>query len=276
MAATIIDKLAIASWTGNNNTNFVDGNATKPMEATLAIQADEIDDTALAAAIKSRTSIPGLYQWTVSFVTRLQPSYIAGSAGVTYSNGYVTSARAWSMALQWAVQDATVFGDGVAARSFLPGLMTAGGTYEVIQDTSTNLSLPPTTAGSATFKVDTNTGGTAHSLAGSIYASQLSAPMRVGELAVATYTYRVSGDVTAAGDYASGSGARDYSPFGYWIENTSGVVGTPVAGTFTLNDTTGGTIAGSAFPSSVTYNVRVGELVTLNVVAQGTGALTLT
>jgi hypothetical protein len=278
MAKYLIDHLVTTSWAGNNNANLI-GTASCPSAATLAINAPALDTTCFSASTVWTSFINDIVDWSVAIESRLEPAHNSSTSALTYANGYASHVRSWNMTMNWPAQDVTEFDASTppTAKEFAPGLGTVTGTYEAFLDDSTDIVLPGTSSeGAAVFKV-VEDGANDFALEATINTTQISAPYRVGEYTLATFSYQAVGPVQAR----TGSDEWDATPFDYWItqgvNGSAGVVGdigTPATGALVLTED-GGTRTGDAFPSSIAISAGIGQIVTINVTAQGSGTLTI-
>lgn len=278
MARFVINGVVPTSWAGNNNGVLIGvgtGAGAAHREATLDITSNAIDSTVFGASLANRSFITGLRSATVNFSGRWNPAYNCSDINLTFANGYATNLRRFSISFAWEPQDVTVAtGSAITSMRYLPGLGTVSGTYEAYVDDTTAVSLPGgTTTGSATFDL-VGEASTPHTLSGTIITTQLGVSMPVGSPPVATYAFQFSGAVTAAGD-ADGTGTYSSSPFKYWIDSASGVIGTPAIGSLVLTATSGRTYTANAFPSGITIDATVGQELTLGVTAQIDGDITV-
>lgn len=278
MARFVINGLVPTSWAGNGNAALIGsgtGAGVAASEASLSVAAAAIDSTVHAASLTNRSFITGLRSPSITFGGRWNPAYNCSDIGLTFGNGYVANLRSFSVNFAWEQIEATIStGSALSSMSYLPGLGTVSGTYECYVDDTTALALPGgTVTGSATFKL-CGEASTDHTLAGTIITTQLSVSMPVGQMPVATYSYQFTGNITAAGD-ADGTGDYSSSPWKYWIDSASGVIGTPIAGNLVLTATSGRTYTVSAFPTGIAIQATVGQLLTVNVSAQGSGDVTV-
>lgn len=278
MAQFVVNGLVPTSWAGNGNAALIGsgtGAGVAQKEATLTIAANAIDSTVYAASLTNTAAITGLRSASVQFGGRWNPAYNCANIGLSFANGYVANLRRFSVGFAWTVQEATVStGSALTAMSYLPGLGTVSGTYECYVDDTTAVALPGgATTGSATFTLNGDA-STDHTLAGTIITTQLGISLPVGGRPVATYAYQFTGNITAAGD-ADGTGDWPASPWKYWIDSASGVIGTPVTGSLVLTAATGRTYTFNAFPTGITLECAVGQELTVAVSAQGTGDVTV-
>jgi hypothetical protein len=273
MAIKIIGAGAVTSWAGNNNTNLID-NASAPPEFTLAVNSDSFPTTAFGS-VTAEDFANGLYSWTASIASRLEPFSAGGGGLVTYADGYTANVKAWSMTMNWAALESTVFDSAgtstIESKSFTPGLLNWSGTYTAILDDTTALSLPePGTRGTATFKI-VEDGANDQTLAGTVITTSVSAPVRVGQLSEVSIGYQGAGPLAATGTSGSTWTANF---FDYWIaQGGDRHIGLPATGELVLTAHSGRTYTGDAFATSIALNVAVGQPVTVNVTAQGSGDL---
>lgn len=227
--------------------------------ASVTQTADDINypeaSAGLPTSVDSLRSISGT-------IEGLLPTPEIGSGGsVTYSDGYASNVTSWSMNINVAAVPATVFGgSGLSGRNreFMPGNYEWSGSYSAIVDDATAVSeAGEDTAGSATFTLSSG-----DTLAGDIYTTQLGLPLTINGLAVANYSYRGSGGLTAVGTNN--------------IVTAGAPIALPAASTLTFeyaDNTTPGTFAVSAFWTSLAVTVTPGEMTRVQVGWQGSGAV---
>lgn len=252
----------ITSWATGINAQLA-GTGTTPSEATINMEAEEFDSTAfdttgMAAYIK------GLKSWSVEFTAFLKIiDHGGGSNGlVTYSAGYTTGIKSWTMDITRDSFDSTIFGDAV--KTFAPGIIRWGGTYEGFMDGTTALTEPGNSnePATGTFKYQEKTTDD-NTLAGSIFTTRASGRSSPAALNTASYTYRGSGALTQS---TPTSGAGIFP---------AGALANTAAGSLVFTASTGRTFTGDAFWERVAISCGVGSLVTIQVTARGTGALTI-
>jgi hypothetical protein len=260
---------AVTSWAGNNNQYLV-GDPVAAYGFTVSVTADAFDSTPLGSTVVTQDL--GLYSWTAQIVARYSPAAIGNLAGITYATGYVANAQGYTLNLAWAPNDVTPFGTA-AGKVFAPGLLKWGGSYECLYDDTTVGVMPVTGAsGSATFTLVTEASED-HELEGDIHTVGIANAAQVGQSATHNVTFEGNGDLTATGDDGSNTTWTN-SLFKYWEDNASGVVGIAATGSLVLTAASGVTWTGDAFPSAIQIVQRIGQPLTVNITAQGTGALT--
>lgn len=260
MAVTAVTTGLVTSWAGTQNTALIQS-ASGPYEFTLNMEAPTEDVTPFnGSGVTFTSNIPNIRSWSGSITTRFTTALIGSSGLVTFGSGYTANTRAWTLDLTNDAKDTTVFnGSGVTYRTFVPGLLSWGGTYETYVDNTTALVFPGASAASATFKL-VEDGATDRTLAGNIIASSVPVTVQVGELPTATFTYVGSGTLTAAG-------SANFFP--------SGAIVAPETGSLVLQSYTSRTYTGDAFFTSVSISCAVDGVITATINFQGTGALTI-
>lgn len=207
----------------------------------------------------------GLAEWTADVSARFPrtPSN-AYAASITYAAGYARLVQ--SFALNFTCEAESYVpepADNATYRPFVPGLISAGGTYTALVDDSVPL-VGPTLQGSAgtiaTFKL-TEDGATDRTIAGNIVITGVS-PSASNEsgLQQVTYTFEFDGAVTVAG-------SNNLLP--------TGVVDTPDITDVTFRATTGRTYTGPCFWSRLSLNVDRGALADVSMTLQGAGQLVI-
>jgi hypothetical protein len=259
MAHTLGSSGLVTSWAGSpfNVAKF------GPSNVSFSIDGEEHDATQFVAALEAGTFVPGLKTWQMQMSGNFPASGAkTGAAGNVTLSGYDLLVRAYSLSIEAASFDSTVFSaSGVTWREFLGGLYRWNGSLEVGIDGTTALGLPPApggSAGSLTLKV-TEDGGTDRAFTGSAFVRQTSGVIAVGALNTAQYAFRGTGELTSVGtDNLWAAAALDK----------------PITGSLVWQAATGRTYTGDAFAQQITINVPVDGLISVSVTAQGTGALT--
>lgn len=265
MAFHILDAGAVTSWGGTENTALI-SSGSAPSEFTLALESDDFPTTAFNPTVVFETGIAGLYSYTASIVTRLNPAQHGATGLVTHSSGYTAGVRSWSMDITCAEHDTTAYNaTAPTAHTFIPGLVKWAGKYESLVDTATSLVQPGGSAASATFKILEN-GSNDQTLAGNIYVKRYDVRGKLGELCVVGADYMGTGTLTAAGTSGTGIGNPLFG---------AGAVAAPVAGSLVLTSSSGKTYTGSAFWTRVSIEHAVGGLITATIGVRFTGALTI-
>lgn len=259
MAATAgITGLLAATGTGNTK-DLLDN--SQPYQGTLNVTADSFDVTAFAAGVQSMSMVQGLQAWTIGFQNRFNGK--AGLEGaITYSSGYTVLARSYTLNITAPAFDATAFG-ATRYKTFLPGLYSFSGSYDVLIDGTTSLAALTAAGGagdSATFKFGEENPNTDDTAAGNIITTSLSAVVSLGDVNRATYNFTGSGNLTFAGENTL---------------ITAGTLGVPAAATVTLTAASGKTYSGSAFWSAINIQCGIDGAVDISGTLQGTGDLTI-
>lgn len=267
MASHIATGSVVTSWAGTANTALI-SSGSAPYRWNLNVTNPETDVTPMASGgATARAYALGLGQWDGSISTRLNPVKYGSGGLVSGSSSYVTNTRNWRLSIAATPVEKSTAMNGTPPtwQTWLPNLISWSGTYEAMLDTSTSLTLPSITADTLTFKMVENASND-HTLSGSALVSQLGAPIQVGQLAVATYSFRGTGAITAAGTSGSGVGNPIFA---------AGAVAGPASGELVLTSSSGKTYTGDAFWTSVDINCVVDEVIDITINFQGTGALAI-
>ena len=257
MAAVFTKAAIVTSWSGLPISGLLH------QAASVTQSADDVNYPEASAGLL--TSVDSLRTITGTIDGLLPTPEIGNNGAVAYSDGYAANVQSWSMNINVAAVDTTSFGgSGVSARNrtFIPGNYEWSGTYSAIVDDATGLDeAGEDTAGAATFTLSSG-----DTLAGNIYTTQLGLPLTINGLAIANYSYRGSGALTAVGTNNI-------------VTAGAGIV-LPAAETLTFRfadaAATDGTLAVSAFWTSLSVTVAPGEMTRVQVGWQGTGAVTNT
>lgn len=235
--------------------------AIKPYSATLNVAVDNADVTAFSSTppVAASTAI-GISAWTITLAARFPTTAAFGKCGnVTYANGYVVGPKAWSMAIACAVHESTAFASTCPTyASFVPGMISATGSYTCYIDSATSLAAAAT-SGNATFRLTDET-TVDNTLACAINSIQKSAVVNVGAGNDVTYNFAANGNITAAGD-------STLFPAGALAKPDTAEVVLRAAGSKTYT--------GDAFWSAVNISVPVRGLIDVGMTLQGTGDLTI-
>ena len=252
----------ITSWPTGTNAQLA-GTGVTNRKATINLEAEEFDSTAFDTTGMS-SFIKGLKSWSVECEALLKVIDHGGGGNglVTYAAGYTTNIKSWTMDIVRQSHDSTIFTDTV--KTYAPGLISWGGTYDGFLDDTTVMTEPGNSSEPATgtFKYQEK-GATDSSLAGSIFTTRGSATSDPGALNVVSYTYRGSSTLTQS---TPSAGVGIFA---------AGAIANTVADTLTFTASTNRTFAGSAFWEKVSIKCGVGGLVTVNWTARGSGALTI-
>lgn len=258
MAAFVGINGAVTSWA--NNTQFIT-TGSEPIEFDINPDALEFDSTAFSA-LGISTFIKGLPSWSGQIRMRLKTAQTGDTGLVSYTAGFTSILKRWSMAVEVASHESTQFGD--AARTFIPGKLSWGGDFDGYMDNNT--SNPVTLPGNSnepatgTFKLR-EAGATDDTLSGSIFTTRSGIQVSPDGVATVSYTYRGSGALTQS------------TPSAGTTVFPTGAVAIPTAGSLVLTAESGYTFTGSAFWTRVAIEMPVNELARVTLDFQGSGAL---
>lgn len=260
MAATAVTTGAVTSWAGTQNTAIIQS-GSGPWEFSLNYDAPTEDVTPFnGSGVVFARNLANLRQWSGSISTRLTTAVLGSTGLVTFASGYVVNARAWVININTEAKDTTIFsGSGVTNRSFVPGIINWGGTYDTLLDNTTAITAPGAAAASATFKM-VEDGATDRTLAGNIIVNAIPVSVQIGEVPTAQFAFTGDSTLTAAG-------TGGFFP--------SGALVAPETGSLVLQAYTGRTYTGDAFFTGVSINCAVDGVITATINFQGTGALTI-
>lgn len=267
MAYTYGTTGSVVSWAGTGNSALVtSGSAPAAFVLNISAREDDITPLTASGAVFREYTI-GLGEWSGSIETRPNPAKYGSGGNLTGSGPYLTNVQSWRLRLDAGpVQKITGFdASGVTHQSYAPSLWNWGGTYTAGVDSSTAIVAPSATAATLTFKLIENASAD-HTLSGSAMVRQIGIPVRVGNVTIATFEFRGTGALTAAGTSGTGVG----NPF-----FAAGTIGAPATGSLVLQAATNRTYTGDAFPENVEINCVVDELITAKIGFRGTGALTI-
>lgn len=263
MAATTGLQGQVTSWAGTFNAAVLA--LLKPASFSVDTNAAELDTTGYAAgAAAVRSKIKGLLGWSGQYSGYLAAPTNGIAGSVTKTSGgavYAVNTRSWSMSIRAAAVETTAWPVTNNWRTFVPGLVEWGGSFEAIVDDTTAVliageEVTPSPLG-VTFKLSSG-----NTLAGTVFASQAGISSRVGELQVVRYTYVGTGNVTSVG-------SENVMPA------NSGTIATPVAGAMELGlYSTTRKLTGSAFWTEISVGVDPNSVNQCSVSFQGSGALT--
>ena len=255
----------VTSWAGTANTALI-STGSAPSEFSWTLHAPEVDTTPfVSAGATVMRFIPNIYDGTVSIKTRINPASIGNKGNVTFSGGYATNIKEWSVTLATDPQESTAFsGSTVLARTYIPSLLNWSGSYTGYVDGTTPLEPVGEVAAALVLKAIED-GATDVQLSGNAFSTQLASTVRVGQIAEASYSFRGDGDITSA----VGAGS-----FTAWFF-AAGVVAPPVVGSLVLQAATGRTYTMDAFWESVTVACAVDGLVTADITARISGVVSI-
>lgn len=234
--------------------------STDPFTASVNASFPAVDVSAFESTSPVAKDMESdIGSWTGSFTGRYPKNAAAmGHEGlVTFSSGYVLGCSGWSITLNCEAYDDTEFASTPPSwRSFIPGEITATGSFDVRVDDTTPLTLG--TTGSATFRMNTETTND-NELSGTIRITGVQPTVARGAKNVATYNFAFDGNVTSAGDNAL---------------FTAGALATPDLTAIVLRAAGAIDYDGDAFWTSLTINTRIGSPIEVSGSLQGSGALT--
>jgi len=269
MAAIIGDTGSVVSWA--NNTGLVTGGVA-PSAFTLQMSANPLDATVFGSSLIGRSSRAGLTEVSGTIQGKTSPTILGSTGLVTASGAYTTNVKSWTMELNAPPFESTAMtGAAQTFKSFVPGLISATGSWTANVDHATALVLPNTVVATAVFKLVENSAND-HTLSCNIVTTDVSFGATVGELVEVTVGFSVNGSITAAGTSASGIPAPLFADA---ITSSAGVVQPPATGALVLRSATSRTYTVDAFWSSIRINVPVNDLVTYDIGFQGTSTLTI-
>lgn len=252
---------SVTSWAGSAfNGSLLTG--SRPAQFTLNMTGEDIDTTAFADS-GIQTHIKGLSSWAGQFTAQLAEPAIGNLGLVTFSAGYTTNLNAWSIqANQQSVGPVTAFAG--TEHAYIPGTIDWGGTFSGFIDGTTALTAVGNSSepASATFKF-AEKGATDNTLSGSIFTTALNATVQPTAANAVSYSFRGSGALTQS------------SPSAGTPIFTAGALPLTAATSLVLTCSTGRTMTGSAFWTSISINCAVAQAVTVTVGFQGTGALAI-
>ena len=256
MAVAIPRAAIVTSWSGLPISGLLHTGAS------ITQAADDINYPDATSGVP--VSVDSLRTVTGTLEGILPTPEIGNGGSVTYSDGYAASVQSWSMTIGVDALDVTTFGGSGTStryRQFVPGNYNWSGQYTALVDDATGLSESgEDSAGAATFTLSSG-----DTLAGNIYSTNLNLPVTINQTPVATYSYRGSGTLAAAGTNN--------------IITAGSPISLPSASTLTFkyaDNTTDGTFEVDAFWTSLAVTVTPGEQTRVSVNWQGTGAVTNT
>jgi hypothetical protein len=265
----------VTSWgdSGDDCYHFLNTGAA-PYQARLSITTETLDATVFASGLKSRAVRSGLGAWEVEITARFPRSTPkGGNEGlITFAAGYVLHLGDYTLNLDWgAVEITEKAATAVVWKAFRPRHLQWSGTYQVLADSGTGLSLPTaaTTAPSAaTFKV-TEEGGTDNAFTGSIRTESLGVGITIGNRVEGDYAFSGSGDLTVVG-------SSNMLPAGAlalpdWDNDSDGVADRSLV----ITAASGRTYTGNAYLRSLSVSVPTANMIEVRAIAQGSGALTV-
>jgi hypothetical protein len=245
----------VTSWGSTGFNDNVVKDLMKPAEFSVSMNNADLDVTPFTGPTKFGTSMPGLREWSGSIAGfHGTGGNTDGIGGLVATTEYDLLVRSWEVSLSADALDVTNWTD-LAARwkAYAPGIVRWSGTYEAIIDNATGIGIPPAAHGAATFTLSSG-----NSWAGNIFSTQISAAVRVGDVNVARFAFRGTGDLTVTGSNAA---------------MPAGGIATPVTETLTLTAYTGRTYIGSAFWTGIRTTCNIGDAIKTSVDFRGTGEM---
>ncbi len=268
---------SVTSWVGTANALLL--SKTNQYAATINVDGGLLDRTAFAvgSTVPFTSHGVGLRSWSGTISARillggLPPSGYLGS--ITYASGYTILPQGWDLAINSNVVEITALGTTATIagwKQFRPGQLTWSGNYRTLVGNTTALTAalpfaPNTAAASATFTLS-STGPT--TLAGTIHHSPASFGIPVGDKNTIGFGFTGSSTLTAAGGenpIAAGAVALPE-----WdLTSSDGIADT----TLVFTTSTGRTLTGPAFWSSLSFKCEPADFLQLDIGFQGAGALT--
>jgi len=253
---------------------FFINTATKPYLASIDLGRAVADSTGFGSTPpEAMEMIAGINEWTGSFTAKYPKTAPAmGEEGlVTFANGYVLGANAWTMSAAITEHEETGFAPTPPAfRAWSPGLYTLTGSWTCQVDDGNALDGLTDAAGTgaADFRLAYN-GGTNSAIlkAANIIVTGRSTPFEVNGKPLVTYSFVVDGVLQCIGANTLWSIASPTV-----AENIT----VPSAETITLrmDDAGDREMSGSAFCTGWTTGCAIGSPVEHQVNFRGTGALT--
>ena len=259
----------VSSWSSGDDAADILSNIGQ-YSFDASITADENDATEFSSSgVAALASIPGLKSISGTMRARFKPGGpLIGNGGLlTYSaGGYTAGVRQWSLSCSWTSNDSTAFNSTPPVwKSFVPGPLSWSYTAQGLIDSAAAIALPDDPGGSlatVTMKLSEE-GATDNTIAGSAYTQASNVgPIEPNTLSAVNFNGRGSGDLTFAG----GSNIL-----------TAGTLGIPSydAADLVLKLTTGRTLSGVAFFTSLGITCDVAGAIDVSIGWQGTGVWAL-
>lgn len=267
MAPTVGLTGLISSSDTGKPLHYLINSGTDPYSASLTITGESFDSTPFAStAPVAASNIAGLQSWSGSFSGRFPAGGAASGhlGNVTFSSGYATNVRGWTITASVPALDVTAQGSTAPTwMSYLPGLYSYTGSYECLVDDTTAISA--CTSGSATFRISTESTND-NELSGNIVVTGVAVNGQVGDRWSVTVSFVVSGNLSTDGDS---------SLFEVDSAGTPDPLATPEATTINIRVDGSRDYEGDAFETGWTISSAIGSQVNVSVNFQGTGALTI-
>lgn len=111
------------------------------------------------------------------------------AASLTFASGEATNPTGFSTTIHQALLRATVLGD--TSESYIQGLVSGDGSYDVGTDDSAARN--PTATGAATF-----TSSAGRTVSGTIFIESMASNSGLDDTNKTTYSFKFSGDITVA------------------------------------------------------------------------------
>jgi len=232
-----------------------------PYSATLNLAAPALESTEWASTAPLALShVPDINAATMSFIARFpQGAPKTGAEGlVTFANGNVLHVDRYTLNINCSVENGDTFSSTPpTARAFVPGVFTAGGSFEGAVDDTTAIAAAGTT-GSATFRIDDDT--TDNTFAGAILLDSVSPAIVTGQQNRVSSNYTVNGNLTVAGTAP---------PL------PTGALAKPDITEIVLRASGSRTYTMDAFWSSLSFSVAFGQLIDVSGTLQITSDVTI-
>lgn len=233
--------------------------STDPFQVSYSVTEPSQDATAFAstAPVVMAMRPDGLAEWTASFSAHY-PKAAARSGhlgNVTFGSG--TAIDPVGFTINWACQaiESTAMADVPPTwKSYIPGLWSASGTYQIRPGATTVEALRA--QGAATFRL--TTADTANTLAGSIHLTGAAKQITMGQTILIDYPFAFDGQVTTAG-------TNGLFPAGVLTEPEITEIG--------IRSLASRIATGNCFIESLSVSVQVGSPIAVTGTLRGTGAL---
>lgn len=269
---------ALTSW-GTASNLYADMLARlRCRSAVLTITEEDEDVTGLSSTTRSTLGKLKASTTTISGYAATTPRL--GNVGlVSSTGGYALWVDEWSITIEpVAVHDITSMnvGDTLSAgipywKRFMPDYVQWSGSYGARLDDTTGITLPFDSGVTAdTFEFH-YAASSAAKLSGSAIVTSVNPSVVVGQPSRATFAFRGTGDLVAAGssDFFSSGGTGYTFGIPLWSQ------GSTIQGAHVITAATGRTFSVyDSFFRRITIGAKVGEPVTVEIELQNSGAVT--
>jgi|DEB0MinimDraft_3_1074331.scaffolds.fasta_scaffold09542_3 hypothetical protein len=217
------------------------------------------------------SSISGLRSWTANFSGRFPRSSpamghegLATFGSMSVGSGYLLGLTGWSLALSVESFDSTELSSTPPTwRSFVPGLISATGTFDVRIDDTTAIEVG--TEGAITLRTNVETTND-NEFSGNIIVTNVAPSVAVGSRNTAQISFVFTGPISVDGDAPMFPVASAGTPDALGKPDITDVV-LRAAGNIDYD--------GSAFWTSLNINCAIGSPIDVTGTLQGVGALAL-